>query len=113
LKTLLQSATKDQVADAIRPIANRCKAPVATECDAEDFKSKGTNSFSMGQFAASLGFFEQALACKPSVDLVKLAYTAACNARNATKAKLYFQRLSSQVQKDVQVICIRNMIQVP
>ena len=111
LKNLAATSHKE-VADAIKEIVKSCKAPVVA-CDPTEAHDKGIASVNLGQYAAALSLFEQALACKPSQDTLRLAYLAACHSKNAAKARLYFSKLPSVQQKDVQPICLRDGIQVP
>ena len=65
------------------------------ECDAEALKVKGEEQFKSGMFGAALQFFESSMKCKTEGRIVQLAFLAACRARNAPKAKLYFGKLGS------------------
>jgi tetratricopeptide (TPR) repeat protein len=111
LKNLAATSHKE-VAEAIKEIVRSCKPP-AVACDPTSLHDQGIASINLGQYAAALSQFEQALACKPSQDTLRLAYLAACHSKNAAKARLYFSKLPSIQQKDVQPICLRDGIQVP
>jgi hypothetical protein len=84
--------------------------PAATTCDAEAFKDKGINDLTTGQYAAALAQFEAAIRCKPDPRGYQLAYMAACNSRNVTKARTYYRRLSPDARARFAVMCIRNNI---
>jgi tetratricopeptide (TPR) repeat protein len=84
----------------------------APTCDAGPFHDRGVASVNLGQYAAALASFEQALACKPSSGDIRLAYVAACNSKNAAKARLYFSKLPSIQQRDLGPICEREGITV-
>jgi tetratricopeptide (TPR) repeat protein len=79
-------------------------------CDADALKDKGMENVNMGQHAAALGNFEASLKCKDDNYVRSLAFMAACNAQNATKAKQHYAQLNqSQKDKFVQM-CYRNRI---
>jgi pSer/pThr/pTyr-binding forkhead associated (FHA) protein/tetratricopeptide (TPR) repeat protein len=111
LKNLAATSHKE-VAEAIKEIVKSCKAAVV-QCDPTDFHDRGIASVNLGQYAAALSLFEQALNCKSSQDTVRLAYLAACHSKNAAKARLYFSRLPTIQQRDLQAMCLRDGIQVP
>jgi tetratricopeptide (TPR) repeat protein len=84
----------------------------APPCDATTPHDRGIADVNLGQYAAALGEFERALACKSSTDTVRLAYLAACHAKNAAKARLYFAKLPSLQQRDLAIMCVRDGIDV-
>ena len=108
----LAATSRKEVGDAIKEIVRSCKAPTVA-CDPTEAHDKGIASVNLGQYAAALSLFEQALACKASQDTVRLAYLAACHSKNAPKARLYFGRLPTIQQRDLQAMCLRDGIQVP
>lgn len=81
------------------------------ECDAEALKAKGEEQFKSGMFGAALQFFESSMKCKTEGRIVQLAYLAACRARNAPKAKLYFGKLGAP--GSLAQVCLREGITVP
>lgn len=81
-----------------------------TACNVETFKDKGMQMINMGQHAAALAQFELALQCKDDPYVRQLAFMSACSSKNAAKAALYYQRLTSAQQQKFNQICIRNGI---
>jgi hypothetical protein len=63
-----------------------------------------------GDQVGALATYEEAIACKPQSRLYQLAFMAACNATNATKAATYWAKLSSDTQSRVLQMCVRNGI---
>jgi len=82
-------------------------------CDADALKDKGMENLNMGQHAAALAQFEASLRCKNDSYVLSLAFMAACNAQNATKAKIYWPKMSGAQQTKYKVMCVRNHIEVP
>jgi pSer/pThr/pTyr-binding forkhead associated (FHA) protein len=82
-------------------------------CDADALKDKGMENVNMGQHAAALAQFEASLRCKNDSYVLSLAFMAACNAQNASKAKTYYGRLTGAQQTKYKVMCVRNHIEVP
>ena len=99
---------------AMKMICERAGISLATAptCDATALHDKGVDAVNLGQYAAALSLFEQALKCKPSSDDVRLAYMSACNSKNASKARIYFDQLPAKQQTDLKMICARNGITV-
>ncbi len=83
------------------------------DCDADALKQKGQGDIQNGLNAAALAAFEASMKCKPDPSLLKLAFMAACNAKNATKAKLYYSKIPQTQQGGIAQMCIRNGITVP
>jgi tetratricopeptide (TPR) repeat protein len=79
-------------------------------CDADDLKDKGMEQVNMGEHAKALALFEQSLACKQDSYVVALAFMAACNAQEATKARAYFGQLSPTAQSKYKMMCERNHV---
>ena len=88
------------------------KYPLAfsAPCDFDALAARGDQSLAIGAHAAALASFEAALACKPDAKVVSKAYVAACNARNASKARAYFGKLAADRQALLSQICLRNNI---
>jgi len=88
------------------------KYPLAfsAPCDLDALAARGDQSLAIGAHAAALASFEAALACKPDAKVVSKAYVAACNARNASKARAYFGKLAADRQALLSQICLRNNI---
>jgi tetratricopeptide (TPR) repeat protein len=87
-------------------------ATVHAACDPTDAHDKGIADVNLGQYAEALAEFEKALACKSTPDTIRLAYLAACHTKNAAKARAYFGRLPAIQQRDLQVMCLRDGIDV-
>jgi tetratricopeptide (TPR) repeat protein len=79
-------------------------------CDAKALSDKGMENVNMGQHAAALAQFEASLRCKQDSYVLSLAFMAACNAQNASKAQVYWGQLSPAMQSKYKVMCIRNHI---
>jgi hypothetical protein len=79
-------------------------------CDAATLRDKGMENINMGQHAAALAQFEASLRCKDDPYTRSLAFAAACNAQNASKAKLYWKKLTQAEQTKFRQMCIRNHI---
>jgi len=83
------------------------------DCDADVLRQRGEEQSQMGMHAAALTAFEQSLRCKHDGGVIKRAYMAACNSKNTSKAKYYFNKLSAADQPRLSQMCIRNGIMVP
>jgi hypothetical protein len=81
-------------------------------CDPTMSKEKGMENVNMGQHAAALAQFEASLRCKDDQYVRQLAFMSACNAQNAPKAKLYWNKFSKAEQDKFEPICVRNRIDV-
>ncbi len=79
-------------------------------CDADELKDKGMEQVNMGEHAKALALFEQSLTCKQDMFVVSLAFMAACNAQEATKARRYFGQLTPSMQSKYKVMCERNHV---
>ncbi|NVB85175.1 MAG: hypothetical protein HOV81_42810 [Kofleriaceae bacterium] len=80
-------------------------------CDAKAVKDKGLEYVTNGQHAAALAQFEAAMRCKPSDELVQLAFMSACNSMNSTKAKVYYRKLPAAKREQLSMMCIRNKVE--
>jgi tetratricopeptide (TPR) repeat protein len=85
---------------------------VSTTCDADALKEKGMEHVNMGEHSAALAMFEHSLKCKPDSYVTSLAFMAACNAGNATKARALYARLPTKMQSSYKVMCDRNGVDV-
>ena len=120
LEALQRQATPlgQPVVDAVRPfVKDACNKtaviappPPNTSCDADVFKAGGDQDEGIGQHGAALAKYEQAAACRDDELIEKLAYLAACNAGNAAKARLHFQKLPTGLQERLKLICVRQGI---
>jgi hypothetical protein len=84
--------------------------PAPAKCDADALKDKGMELINMGQHSAALREFEASLACKNDSYVVMLAFMAACNAHDETKARAHYKRLSTTEQERYRQLCVRNHI---
>lgn len=84
--------------------------PKHTGCDAEALIAEGNEQLSAGKHIAALAKYEAAIACKPEERTERLAFMAACNAANVTKARDHWGKLSSASQNQVLQMCVRNGI---
>jgi hypothetical protein len=82
--------------------------PPTASCDAEALREKGHEQLINGADAAALASFEASIACAPAPALEKLAYFAACNAKNRAKATQYYARIPAAQQSNMLQICVRN-----
>lgn len=83
---------------------------VGSSCDADGLKDKGFENVTMGDHAAALELFEKSLACKQDAYVMQLAFTAACNSKNAAKARLYYGKLTPAQQSKAEATCEHNGI---
>jgi tetratricopeptide (TPR) repeat protein len=79
-------------------------------CDANELKDKGMEEVNMGEHGKALALFEQSLTCKHDGYVVALAFMAACNTQDATKARLYYGQLTPAQQSKFKVMCDRNHV---
>ena len=84
--------------------------PKKTGCDADALIAEGNEQMAAGRHVAALAKYEAALACKPEARTERLAFMAACNATNVTKAREHWDKLDERSQTQVVQICIRNGI---
>ena len=87
-------------------------APTAakTTCDFDALVDKGNDQFGIGLHAAALVSWEQANACKSDQSVIRKIVMAACNAKNAPKAKEYYAKVTPSFRSNVMQICVRNGI---
>ncbi len=71
-------------------------------CDFTQLKTDADAQVAIGNHAAALLLFEQALRCKPDGNTLAKAFLAACNSSNAARAKQLYPRLSPTQQGLVQ-----------
>ncbi|HEY5925250.1 MAG TPA: hypothetical protein VIV11_26385 [Kofleriaceae bacterium] len=81
---------------------------VTTTCDADALKDEGMNHVNMGQHAAALAKFEEALACKRDQYVLQLVFMEACASGNSAKASQYYPQLTPSQQTKFAQMCIRN-----
>ena len=85
--------------------------PTPAACDANALKDKGMENINMGQHAAALAVFEQAIRCKSDPYLIQLAFMEACASHNSPKAKQYYKRMTGAQQAKFGQMCIRNKVE--
>jgi pSer/pThr/pTyr-binding forkhead associated (FHA) protein len=90
----------------------KCRAVVVVKppCDADAEKARGDSNVAQGNHAAALSAFEASLKCKSDMYVLQLAYMAACNSRNVSKAKGLFSSLPAAKQNSLTQICLRQGI---
>jgi hypothetical protein len=71
------------------------------------------DAFASGNNAMALVNLEAAYKCRPEVETLKKTFAAACKAKNVSKAKQYFRKLSPALQGSMQVFCVQNGIDRP
>ncbi len=81
-------------------------------CDADALDEKARMDEAVGQHAAALANFEAAIKCKPTDRLYSLAFMAACNAANLSKARYYYAKVPAGSRKNLEQMCVRNGIKV-
>ena len=79
-------------------------------CDADELKDQGMEQVNMGEHAKALALFEQSLTCKQDMFVVSLAFMAACNSQDGTKARLYYGQLTPSMQSKYKAMCNRNHV---
>jgi hypothetical protein len=120
--TQVDAAVAQVVPDAAPVVAVDAAAVVATApiesppptppCDADNLRDKGTEYAGAGNYKAALDAYDRALACAPSQSVVRLAFLAACQAGNATRAKELYAQIPALSQGNLAQICLRNKIDV-
>ncbi len=85
-------------------------SPRPVTCDAAALTAKGRTLAAQDEHADALEKFEEALRCKPSTEVLQLAFTAACNSSDYLKAKQYYPKLSADAQKKLALACARNNV---
>jgi hypothetical protein len=79
----------------------------ATACDFDALRAAGDDHMNAGEHAAALASYEAALGCKRDPIVLVKTFVAACNARAATKARLYFPQLPADRQPALSQACLR------
>lgn len=82
------------------------------DADADALVDQGKRMSAKDLHAAALASFEQALACKSTDELVRLAFVASCDSGDSAKAKLYFKKLTKADQVRLAPVCTRNKIEL-
>ncbi|MDB4958863.1 MAG: hypothetical protein JWO36_6432 [Myxococcales bacterium] len=83
---------------------------VSTTCDAAALAERGKGEVNTGAFAAAIASFEASLQCKQDPVVDRLAFMAACRAKNVAKAKHYYGKLPPQTRDTLIEICIASDI---
>jgi tetratricopeptide (TPR) repeat protein len=108
-----QLLTKERPAQPPRvtaAAARRIPCAPSTKCDADALSNQGRDQFVASRLAEALASYEAAFACRPAPDLILKAFVVSCNLRNATKARLYWKRLSIESRSPALATCERNEI---
>jgi tetratricopeptide (TPR) repeat protein len=118
----LGQCVADVVKAAVFPAANKLATfnmpfvfptplpPPPASCDAKGARDAGDEAMAQGKHAAALAHYEAAAKCDADPTYVRLAFIAACSAKNKPKAKLYFGRLTKGERDKYRVVCIRNSV---
>ena len=85
-------------------------APPPQSCDQEALLKIAEGSVALGNHGQALKQYEDALHCKSDSHTLQLTFMEACNANNASKAKVYWKKLSTELQNRALQICVRNKI---
>ena len=88
------------------------EAPLPT-CNASKFTEAAKKKVSSGQYREALVDIEASLRCAPDPSLYRLGALAACNGRNAPKARFYANRLAASQLTTIRQICLRNGVELP
>jgi hypothetical protein len=96
-----------------KPAPAPAPPPKKTACDADQLTQRADKEAQSGQEAAALLDYEAAIACTPDRNLEKFAFMAACQSKNAGKARAYFKRLDPPTQQAMSQICVRAGIALP
>jgi eukaryotic-like serine/threonine-protein kinase len=116
LKAQAAKRSKEE-GDSIRAVAcTQHVDPPPKPCDPFELIEQGNGQLKTQQNTAALAFFEQAIECnlknhqpiEPAT--MRLAFTAACKMKNATKAKQYWTQLGKIPQHNLKRLCIDNGI---
>jgi tetratricopeptide (TPR) repeat protein len=83
--------------------------PTKAGCDVAKLQAKGEDLLQMGMDAEALRQFEEALQCKPVENVKRLAFLAACRAKNAPAAKRLYAEVPN-MPSAIGQICVRNGI---
>ncbi|MBS1119962.1 MAG: hypothetical protein H6Q90_2190 [Deltaproteobacteria bacterium] len=81
------------------------RAPPA--CDRAGLVNQGDEAVQNGAHAAALRSYEGALRCRVDELVVSKAYLAACNGKNAAKARDYYRRLPAGKRNLLSQACLR------
>jgi len=84
--------------------------PAPLRCDADVLAGNGMNAYSSGAYAASLAYYEAAIACRPDPSFVQKAFVVACNLNNLRKAKTHWRRMLFPSRAQALEVCVRNGI---
>ena len=80
------------------------------ECDAELLRDQGIAQVQRRQHKAALAKFYASLRCESDQYVVKLAFVAACNARNKEKARELYAALTKEQREETASFCEKNKI---
>ena len=80
-------------------------------CDVDALIQEGNGYMSTrGNALAALAKYEEALACRPEERIERLAFMAACNAVDVTKAREHWAKLGNDSHNQILQVCVRNGI---
>jgi tetratricopeptide (TPR) repeat protein len=107
----LSSDTQSRVLQmCVRNDITREQLEGAAACDVDDLRSKGMAQEQIGQHAAALASFEEAIRCQPSTQLYELSFMASCNAKSVSKSQYYWKYLAAPLREQLKQMCVRNGI---
>ena len=70
-----------------------------------DMLSQANRQYTNGEPAAALQLVTRAIACKPDVQLYRLAASFACAAHNQAAAEQYFRKIPDSLQPAIRKAC--------
>ena len=82
-------------------------------CDANALRDKGQDALQIGADSIALEKFEASLACKSDPSTIRLAFMAACRAKDANSARRHYGELPAATTTGIVQICVRNGITLP
>jgi tetratricopeptide (TPR) repeat protein len=94
----------------VAPVTGSNAPALTVGCDADALRTEGENLLIANKHAEALVKLDAAYACKPDQRGAKLAFMAACNAINVTKASEYWLKLPDNQQNQMLQMCVRNGI---
>jgi tetratricopeptide (TPR) repeat protein len=95
---------------ADKTVAQKTPPQPPPACDQAALLESAENKVALGQHAAALKLYEDALRCKSDVHALQLTFMEACNAEDVAKAQVYWKKLPTALQERTLQICVRNKI---
>lgn len=105
-----EQALAEKHLDETPPTPTPRRPPPPKGCNADELSDRGRESYAAGQLADALGFFEEAIACRPEPRLQQKAFIAACNLRDVAKSASFWARMPQALRTQAVNICLRNGI---